>query len=78
MANFNKPYTEWEKDELLDALEALGDLLDAEQRVSKYGVSVDTFEVCEKVLEIMDELNRRDTEEQAEELAAYYKAVIAV
>lgn len=78
MKDWNKPYKEWEHDELLDALDAMGDLIDAEQRASKYGVSVDVTEACAKVFEITEELNRRDIEEQADALAAYYKAVLSV
>ena len=70
-----KHYTEWEKDELLDALEALGDFTEACERVSKYGVSVDPLEAQVMILQITDELNRRYELDEADMMREYERSV---
>ena len=75
MANFNKPYTEWEKDELLDALEALSDFIESSERAREYGVSADTLEADIKVIQITDELNRRYELDESEIMREYERSV---
>lgn len=75
MKNAEIPYTEWEKDELLDALEALCDFAEACEKVSKYGVSVDPLEARVKIIQITGELNRRYELDEAEMMREYERSV---
>lgn len=75
----NKDLQAWEDDQLLDALDAMEELTNARVRARKYGFdTMDDIEFGNRMMDIIDELNRRDAEEQADALAAYYKAVIAI
>lgn len=75
----NKDLRAWEYEQLLDALDAMEELTNARTRARKYGLDeLDDMEFDSRMLDIINELDRRDTEAQADELAAYYKAVLAV
>lgn len=77
--NWNKDLRDWERDELEDMLDAIDVTISARKMARRHGLEdMDDLELDGHMLDILAEIERRDTEEQADALAAYYKAVIAV
>jgi hypothetical protein len=70
----DKDLKDWERDQLEDMLDDIGVVLCARKVARRHGLDrLDDCELDNMILNIMDEIERRNTEDEAAALAEYWK-----
>lgn len=74
MTKWQKPIEEWEREDLDEMADAIDMTLSARRLERRYGLDdIDDTALTKKLMDIMDEIERRNTEDEAAALAEYWK-----
>lgn len=74
MTKWQKPIEEWERDDLDEMADAIDMTITARRIAQRFGLDdLDDMALTKKLMDIMDEIERRNTEDEAAALAEYWK-----
>lgn len=74
MTKWQKPIEEWERDDLDEMEDAIDMTITARRIARRFGLDdLDDLALTKKLMDIMDEIERRNTEDEAAALAEYWK-----
>jgi hypothetical protein len=74
MTKWQKPIEEWERDDLDEMADAIDMTITARRIAQRFGLDdLDDMALTDKLLGVVDEIERRNTEDEAAALAEYWK-----
>lgn len=74
MTKWQKPIEEWEREDLDEMADAIDMTITARRIAQRFGLDdLDDMALTKKLMDIMDEIERRNTEDEAAALAEYWK-----
>ena len=74
MTKWQKPIEEWERDDLDEMEDAIDMTITARRIARRFGLDdMDDMALTKRLMDIMDEIERRNTEDEAAALAEYWK-----
>ena len=74
MTKWQKPIEEWEREDLDEMADAIDMTITARRIAQRFGLDdLDDMALTDKLLGVVDEIERRNTENEAAALAEYWK-----
>ena len=74
MTKWQKPIEEWEREDLDEMADAIDMTITARRIAQRFGLDdLDDMALTKKLMDIMDEIDNRNTEDEAAALAEYWK-----
>lgn len=74
MTKWQKPIEEWEREDLDEMEDAIDMTITARRIARRFGLDdLDDMALTKKLMDIMDEIERRNTEDETAALAEYWK-----
>lgn len=74
MTKWQRPIEEWERDDLDEMADAIDMTITARRIAQRFGLDdLDDMALTDKLLGVVDEIERRNTEDEAAALAEYWK-----
>ena len=74
MTKWQRPIEEWERDDLDEMEDAIDMTITARRIARRFGLDdLDDMALTKKLMDIMDEIERRNTKDEAAALAEYWK-----
>lgn len=74
MTKWKRPIEEWERDDLDEMADAIDMTITARRIAQRFGLDdLDDMALTDKLLGVVEEIERRNTEDEAAALAEYWK-----
>lgn len=74
MTKWQRPIEEWERDDLDEMEDAIDMTITARRIARRFGLDdLDDMALTKRLMDIMDEIERRNTKDEAAALAEYWK-----